>query len=95
MTILMKYDILTEEQTRSRATRREEKTKKRFRYRFYIAETAIAINSVHKLNYIHRSLFGCFACNSVHKNSNHIHPDPFVRELCWVAKSPLQGFEAR
>jgi len=39
MTILMKYDILTEEQTR-----------------FYIAETAIAINSVHKLNYIHRDL---------------------------------------
>jgi len=35
----MKYDILSEEQTR-----------------FYIAETAIAINSVHKLNYIHRDL---------------------------------------
>jgi serine/threonine kinase 38 len=39
MTILMKYDILSEEQTR-----------------FYIAETAIAINSIHKLNYAHRDL---------------------------------------
>lgn len=39
MTILMKYDILTEEQTR-----------------FYIAETAMAIRSVHELNYIHRDL---------------------------------------
>ncbi len=37
MTILMKYDILTEEQTR-----------------FYIAETALAIVSVHALNYVHR-----------------------------------------
>jgi serine/threonine kinase 38 len=39
MTILMKYDVLTEEQTR-----------------FYVAETALAVNSVHKLNYIHRDL---------------------------------------
>jgi len=39
MTILMKYDILTEEQTR-----------------FYIAETALAISSVHQLNYVHRDL---------------------------------------
>lgn len=39
MTILMKYDILTEEQTR-----------------FYIAETALAIGSVHALNYVHRDL---------------------------------------
>ena len=39
MTILMKYDILTEEQTR-----------------FYIAETALAIASVHSLNYVHRDL---------------------------------------
>lgn len=39
MTILMKYDILTEEQTR-----------------FYIAETALAIWSVHQLNYVHRDL---------------------------------------
>jgi len=39
MTILMKYDILTEEQTR-----------------FYIAETAMAIHSVHQLNYVHRDL---------------------------------------
>lgn len=39
MTILMKYDILTEEQTR-----------------FYIAETALAINAVHQLNYVHRDL---------------------------------------
>jgi len=39
MTILMKYDILTEEQTR-----------------FYIAETALAIASVHALNYVHRDL---------------------------------------
>ena len=37
MTILMKYDILTDEQTR-----------------FYIAETALAIHSVHQLNYVHR-----------------------------------------
>jgi len=40
MTILMKHDILTEEQTR-----------------FYIAETALAIASVHQLNYIHRFVF--------------------------------------
>jgi len=39
MTILMKWDILTEEQTR-----------------FYIAETAQAIWSVHQLNYVHRDL---------------------------------------
>jgi serine/threonine kinase 38 len=39
MTILMKYDILTEEQTR-----------------FYIGETALAIQAVHELNYIHRDL---------------------------------------
>jgi serine/threonine kinase 38 len=39
MTILMKYDILTEAQTR-----------------FYIAETALAIQSVHRLNYVHRDL---------------------------------------
>jgi len=39
MTILMKYDILTEEQTR-----------------FFIAETALAIHSVHELNYVHRDL---------------------------------------
>jgi len=39
MTILMKYDILSEEQTR-----------------FYIAETALAIWSVHQLNYVHRDL---------------------------------------
>jgi len=39
MTILMKFDILTEEQTR-----------------FYIAETALAIWSVHQLNYVHRDL---------------------------------------
>lgn len=39
MTVLMKYDILTEDQTR-----------------FYIAETALAINSVHIINYVHRDL---------------------------------------
>lgn len=39
MTVLMKKDILTEEQTR-----------------FYIAETALAIHSVHTLNYVHRDL---------------------------------------
>jgi len=39
MTILMKYDILSEEQTR-----------------FYVAETALAIWSVHQLNYVHRDL---------------------------------------
>jgi serine/threonine kinase 38 len=39
MTVLMKYDILSEEQTR-----------------FYIAETALAIWSVHQLNYVHRDL---------------------------------------
>jgi serine/threonine protein kinase len=37
MTILIKYDVLTEEQTR-----------------FFIAETALAIKSVHDLNYVHR-----------------------------------------
>jgi serine/threonine kinase 38 len=39
MTILMKYDVLTEQQTR-----------------FFIAETALAIHSVHVLNYVHRDL---------------------------------------
>jgi serine/threonine protein kinase len=39
MTILMKYDILTEDITR-----------------FYIAELALAIQSVHELNYVHRDL---------------------------------------
>jgi len=39
MTILMKYDILSEDITR-----------------FYIAETAMAIYSVHQLNYVHRDL---------------------------------------
>jgi len=39
MSVLMKKDILTEEETR-----------------FYIAETILAIDSVHKLNYIHRDL---------------------------------------
>lgn len=39
MTILMKYDILTETQTR-----------------FYMAQTAMAIKSVHDLNFIHRDL---------------------------------------
>jgi serine/threonine kinase 38 len=39
MTILMKYDILSQEQTR-----------------FYIGETALAIASVHELNYVHRDL---------------------------------------
>jgi serine/threonine protein kinase len=39
MTILMKYDILSEDITR-----------------FYIAETAMAIWSVHQLNYVHRDL---------------------------------------
>eukprot|EP01006_Ploeotia_vitrea_P042258 TRINITY_DN66614_c8_g7_i1.p1 TRINITY_DN66614_c8_g7~~TRINITY_DN66614_c8_g7_i1.p1 ORF type:complete len:506 (+),score=291.17 TRINITY_DN66614_c8_g7_i1:168-1520(+) len=39
MTILMKYDILTQEQTQH-----------------YIAETAMAIESVHQLNYVHRDL---------------------------------------
>jgi serine/threonine protein kinase len=37
MTILMKYDILTEDQTR-----------------FYIGQTALAIASVHAMNYVHR-----------------------------------------
>jgi serine/threonine kinase 38 len=39
MTVLMKHDILTEQQTR-----------------FFIAETALAIRSVHALKYIHRDL---------------------------------------
>jgi len=39
MTVLMKRDILTEEETK-----------------FYIAETALAIASVHQLNYVHRDL---------------------------------------
>ncbi len=39
MTLLMRKDILTEEESR-----------------FYIAETILAIESVHKLNYIHRDL---------------------------------------
>lgn len=39
MTILMKHDILTHDQTK-----------------FYIAETALAIDSVHSLGYVHRDL---------------------------------------
>jgi len=39
MTILMKFDILTEDVTR-----------------FFIAELALAIQSVHELNYVHRDL---------------------------------------
>ena len=39
MTLLMRKDVLTEEESR-----------------FYIAETILAIESVHKHNYIHRDL---------------------------------------
>jgi len=39
MSILMKRDILSEEETR-----------------FYMAETILALEQVHKLNYIHRDL---------------------------------------
>eukprot|EP00004_Rigifila_ramosa_P025331 TRINITY_DN755_c0_g1_i1.p1 TRINITY_DN755_c0_g1~~TRINITY_DN755_c0_g1_i1.p1 ORF type:complete len:372 (-),score=89.18 TRINITY_DN755_c0_g1_i1:30-1145(-) len=39
MTLLMKHDVLTEQQAR-----------------FYIAETALAIDSIHSLGYIHRDL---------------------------------------
>lgn len=39
MTLLMKKDILTEEESR-----------------FYIAETILAIEQVHSMNYIHRDL---------------------------------------
>jgi serine/threonine kinase 38 len=39
MTLLMRKDILTEEESR-----------------FYIAETILSIESVHKVNYIHRDL---------------------------------------
>lgn len=39
MTLLIKKDILTEDQSR-----------------FYIAELVLALESVHKLNYIHRDL---------------------------------------
>ena len=39
MTLLMRKDILTEEESR-----------------FYIAETILSIESVHKVNFIHRDL---------------------------------------
>ena len=39
MTLLMRKDILTEDESR-----------------FYIAESILAVESVHKLNYIHRDL---------------------------------------
>lgn len=39
MTLLMKKDVLTEEEAR-----------------FFIAETVLAIDEVHRLNYIHRDL---------------------------------------
>ena len=39
MTLLMRKDILNEEESR-----------------FYIAQTVLAVESVHKLNYIHRDL---------------------------------------
>lgn len=62
MTILMKYDILTEEQTR-----------------FYIAETALAIWSVHQLNYVHRDLVSKHADNeeqSAHANDARVSSLP-------------------
>jgi len=45
MTMLIRYDTFTEEQTR-----------------FYIAETVIAIESIHRLNYIHRFSFFQLPC---------------------------------
>lgn len=39
MTLLMKKDTLTEEQTQ-----------------FYVAETVLSIDSIHKLNFIHRDI---------------------------------------
>lgn len=39
MTVLMKKDILTEEEAK-----------------FYIAELVLAVDSIHKMNYIHRDL---------------------------------------
>lgn len=39
MTLLMKKDTLTEEQTQ-----------------FYVAETVVAIDSIHKLGFIHRDI---------------------------------------
>ena len=57
MTILMKYDILTEEQTR-----------------FYIAETALAIQSVHEMNYVHRDLK---PDNILLDNSGHVKLSDF------------------
>lgn len=39
MTLLMKKDILTEEEAK-----------------FYIAELILAVDSIHKMNYIHRDL---------------------------------------
>ena len=39
MTLLMNYEVLSEEQTR-----------------FYIAETILAVDSIHRMDYIHRDL---------------------------------------
>lgn len=66
MTILMKYDILTEAQTR-----------------FYIAETALAIASVHKLNYVHRDLK---PDNILLDNKGHVKLSDFG--LCKAFDSP-------
>jgi serine/threonine protein kinase len=64
MTILMKFDTFTEEQTKyvhlalglgeSFASKRA--LSLFFSHRFYIAETVLAIESIHKMGYIHRDI---------------------------------------
>lgn len=50
MSLLMKRDILTEQETR-----------------FYIAESILAIESLHNLNYIHRDIkVSCTQIHSLH-----------------------------
>jgi serine/threonine protein kinase len=68
MTILMSYDILTEEQTR-----------------FYVAELALAIQSVHELNYVHRDLK---PDNVLLDSRGHIKLTDFGLSKSFQAKEP-------
>lgn len=70
MTVLMKYDILKEEQTR-----------------FFIAETALAVKSVHDMNYVHRDLK---PDNVLISRDGHVKLSDFG--LCKAFGSPLSPY---
>lgn len=70
MTVLMKYDILKEDQTR-----------------FFIAETAMAVKSVHDMNYVHRDLK---PDNVLITRDGHVKLSDFG--LCKAFGSPLTPY---